>query len=566
MENKLRYTQVLAVVLGGLMLGAGCMTPARAVRESNAAAEELATRFWQEQTGTTNRFDVSRPADALTMRVALLAALKDDEAVVFPRIPQLTELSVSNQVLRLSLTDALCVAARNDRQYQSLKESIFLAALELDSQQHAFATTFSGLLLALFSGDSDPYKVSGGGGAGVAKKLESGAEFAANLAVDVVQLLRDDWRSLRLNGDLTMAVPLLRGAGHEVVREPLTQAERNLQYATQKFEYYRQTYAVSVAQAYFRVLETIQRVQNAEDNEKNLADNSRRAEMMFKAGRMDRIQVDQAQTDLLSANRSVIDTRKNYEVALDALKVRIGLPPEAQVEVVLDEIEALAGKMEQWAQRESAIELYPAEWEACEVALLERRDLCVRRSQVEDAARAVKIARDGLRADLRLTGGVHLDRARTSGSSKFAGNELWDLGAQFDLPWNRRRERNYYRRQMMLWEQTQRDLELQEDLVKQAVRDGLRNLVAARASYVNQREALKVARLRVESNALFLQSGRASMRDVLEAQQALLAARNALSSVMISWQMSDLELRRDMGVLKISEAGMWFEVGEEDHG
>ena len=53
------------------------------------------------------------------------------------------------------------------------------------------------------------------------------------------------------------------------------------------------------------------------------------------------------------------------------------------------------------------------------------------------------------------------------------------------------------------------------------------------------------------------------MRDVLEAEAALLSARNAWCSALIDWRMSDLQLRRDMGVLMISEAGIWQE-GEGD--
>ena len=56
------------------------------------------------------------------------------------------------------------------------------------------------------------------------------------------------------------------------------------------------------------------------------------------------------------------------------------------------------------------------------------------------------------------------------------------------------------------------------------------------------------------------------MRDVLEAQKNLLDARNALCKVLIEWQVSDLELQRDMGVLKISDTGMWIEASGEDHG
>jgi outer membrane protein TolC len=115
-------------------------------------------------------------------------------------------------------------------------------------------------------------------------------------------------------------------------------------------------------------------------------------------------------------------------------------------------------------------------------------------------------------------------------------------------------------------EQAKRIVEEQEDTVKLAVRSGLRNLTAARASYENQVESMRVALLRVESNDLYLQSGRSSMRDVLEAESAMLAARNAFCSALIQWWVSDLELRRDMGVLEISEAGMWRQPGGENHG
>jgi len=553
--------------LVAMVAAAGCMTPEKAYRESNETGVRLATEFWQRQSGSTREFDVHRPADALTLRIALLAVVRGEQGVVFPKIPHAAPFSVSNGVLTLSLPDAMCVAARNDRTYQNMKEAVFTSALDLDYQQYQFDTTFSGMMLGLLSGDPEAEKATGRTAGGFARKFESGAEVAGSLALDVVSLLRDDWRSLGITGDLTMTLPLMRGAGRDIVREPLTQAERNLVYAIRAFEHYRQTYAVSVAVAYFDVIEYVQRVQNALDNERNLAENSRRAEMMFEAGRMQRIQVDQARSDLLAANKSVIDARKSYEVRLDTLKIRLGLPPEARVEVDLAEVERLERKMAGWAQAsDNAVAAYPDEAESCRIALSERHDLFVTRCRVEDSARAVKIAADALRADVTLTGGASLDRARATGENGFNGEEAWDAGVRADWPWNRRRGRNAFRKQLIALEQAKRSLEEREDAVKQAVRSGLRNLIAARASYVNQVEAVKVARLRVESNALFLQSGRASMRDVLEAQENLLAARNALCSVLISWQVSDLELQRDMGVLKISEAGMWLETNGEDHG
>ena len=117
--------------LVAMVVATGCMTPEKAYRESNETGVRLATEFWQQQSGSTREFDVHRPADALTLRIALLAVVRGEQGVVFPKIPHAAPFSVSNGVLTLSLPDAMCVAARNDRTYQNMKEAVFTSALDL---------------------------------------------------------------------------------------------------------------------------------------------------------------------------------------------------------------------------------------------------------------------------------------------------------------------------------------------------------------------------------------------------------------------------------------------------
>lgn len=568
-KERVRHGLAVFGVAGVCLLApVACMTPGRAVLETDETGTRLATAYWQRQTGSTNTFDMSRPADTLTLRIALLAAARGEQNVIFPAIPHVGDLSVSNGVIALTLPHALCLAARNDRSYQRLKEAVFEAALDLDYQQYRFGTTFSGMMFGLLSGDPGIEEASGGVSAGAARRTEAGLAVAGNLALNVVSLLRDDWRSLGLTGDLSMTLPLLRGAGREIVREPLTQAERNLTVAIWSFDRYRQTYAYEVASAFYDVLEYAQRLRNAVENERRLSENSRRAEMWFEAGRMERIQVDQARSDLLNAGESVINTRKSMEAKLDAFKIQIGLPPEAKITLDDGELDTLEKEMEQLARRTSdAVGAFPEETEACRIALAERHDLLITRSALEDVARGVKIAADALRADLTLQGGASLDRLRETGGDGFDGGEALEGGLSASLPWDRRRERNAFKKRLIELEQAKRTLEAMEDTVKQAVRSGYRNLIAARASYENRQETMRVARLRLESNNLFLLSGRSSMRDILEAESAMLSARNALCSAMIQWRLSELALRRDMGVFEIAEDGMWHETADRgNHG
>lgn len=549
----------ILLAAGAFWFPSGCLTPDRAAREADEAAVRLATAYWRAQTGSTNAFDVSRPIDVLTLRIALEAVRQGVTNTVFPRIDGVASLQPSNGVTYLSLDDALCLGARNNRRYQTLKETVYQRALTLDTESYAFDTKFSSFLLGALTGNPELTKDYGQAGAGATKKFEQGATMAGNMAVDVTKMIRDDWHSFGWTGDLTMTVPLLRGSGRDIVREPLTQAERNLAYALHTFERYRQTYALSVAKAYYSVLRYAQNRRNSEDNAKRLEQNWNRAEMMFKAGRMDRIQVDQARTDLLSARQTIITTQQTYEDTLDSFKMTLGLAPEAPVALRDVELQRLQDEMAGLVKsRPDALSDYPAENEALNIALVERRDLAVVRGDVVDAERAVRVSADALRGDLTVEGGASYDAGRRQhamgGVDESVGSSV---KVKWSAPWDRRKERNAYRKALLTLEQSRRTLQEEEDTVKNEVRSGYRNLVAARALYENKVEAFRVAQMRVRAIDLFMQSGRSSMRDILESESALLSARNALVSAVVDWRTSDLSLRSAMGIFRISNDGTW---------
>ena len=200
---------------------------------------------------------------------------------------------------------------------------------------------------------------------------------------------------------------------------------------------------------------------------------------------------------------------------------------------------------------------YPLEEEAMNIALTERRDLAVTRGDLVDAERAVMISADALRADITVEGGVTYDAKRKQHKDSVDDTVESVAKLRFSAPWDRRKERNAYRKALILLEQSRRTLQEEEDSVKNEVMAGYRDLVAARALYENKVEAFKVAQKRVESNDLFMQSGRSSMRDILEAESALLTAQNALCSAVVEWRTSELSLRSAMGILAIKDDGTW---------
>ncbi|MBR4652282.1 MAG: TolC family protein [Kiritimatiellae bacterium] len=530
----------------------GCLSPEKAERDADETARELATAYWQAQTGSTNEFSIARPMEALTLKIALEAVRQGVTNAIFPRIEGVARLAPgSNGLVRLSLQDALALGAQNNRRYQTLKEAVYTKALTLDSERYEFDTRFTGFLIGALAGEPEIYKNTAEAGAGAKRKFENGTTIAGNLAVDVVRMLRDDWHSTGLTGDLTVTVPLLRGAGRDIVREPLTQAERNLAYALLAFARYRQTYALSVAKAYYSVLEYAQNRRNSDDNARRLEQNWDRAEMMFKAGRMDRIQVDQAKTDLLAARQTIITKQQSYEDALDSFKITLGIVPEAPVALKDEELASLEAEMAACATNQPhALADFPDETSALNIALTRRADLAATRGDVADCERAVKVAADALKADVTVEGGGEIDEERRQ-HKPYGGTESTFARIKLSMPWDRRRERNAYRKAQIDLDQSRRTFEEAEDNVKNEVRAGYRNLVAARALYENKVESLRTAQMRVDSNDLFMQSGRSSMRDILEAESAMLTARNALCSAVISWRISDLSLRTAMGTLEV---------------
>ena len=128
-----------------------------------------------------------------------------------------------------------------------------------------------------------------------------------------------------------------------------------------------------------------------------------------------------------------------------------------------------------------------------------------------------------------------------------------------DLPFERTAERNSYRNTLIAYERTVRDLQEAEDNVKFDVRNVLRSLLEARETIRIQAEAVRVAQRRVDSTDLFLQAGRAEIRDLLEAQNSLNSAQDALTSAVVNYRIGELRLQRDLGVLEVQNNGLWVE-------
>jgi outer membrane protein TolC len=552
-------------VLALLALASSCRTPdghrARADRRAYDAIEAAQV----EVLGRAEPFSIDAPADTLRRRLMLDQHLPGTPAPDAGR----PEPAVTN-ILRLSLLDALQVAARNSRTYQARKEDVFRTALDLDLKRHAFRTRLGARLSALFSADgaSDIEGTEQGAEATASRGFQAGPDTKLQIGVDLARLLSGEKESsLGLIADASISIPLLRGSGRAVVREPLTQAERDTVYALYRFEEFKRGFAVETADSYLGVLRARDAVRNATENAARRRASAQRARALADAGRLPEVEVGQADQDTLSAEARRVTARQAYANTLDTFKTRIGLPPDARVEPDPAELDRLTASAE--TNRMHVLDTLDPE-AAVRLALERRPDLRIARGQAEDAERTVAVAADALRAELTLLGTAAAGESRAIGSAAEPDARLDPADGLYsglltlDLPLDRTEERNAYRKSLIAREQARRTVEEQEDAIKLAVRNGLRRLREAADSVAIQRRALELAAQREASTTLFLRAGRAQTRDLLEAQDALLEARNALTAAIISLRVTTLELQRDLGILEVDQTGLWTETDLTD--
>ncbi|WP_084211911.1 TolC family protein [Geoalkalibacter subterraneus] len=622
-SSHVRDTRLLRFIPGiiaAVFLLAGCAGPQKHLSRADDVAREILASKQQEALGRTEPFTIESAGETLRKRLLEAqnlqrshpASLGRGELEHIEHWPGLDEdfardeaaappIPVADGPIRLTLQEALEIAAASSRDFQDRKENVFQTALVLDLERNTFRNIFSGEAQSGISTDLGGSRTVTGSessaSTSLSRTLKSGAALTTSLAFDLVKLLTAERpSSLGIIADASISIPLWRGAGRHIVTEPLVQAERDVVYAIWEFERFKRSFAVDTATRYLGVLSQLDQVENAEDNYRRLVSSTRRARRLADAGRLPEIQVDQARQDELRARNRWVSARQSYASTLDQFKIFLGLPPDAQLELDRDVLQSLAEKAQARLNIEleqappdadtalsadASIELRmpdmrfagPYEIEpqrAVALALEHRLDLRSGQEQIYDAQRKVVVAADALGGEFTLLGSARAGERRSLGTAGLDNAQLrpekgfYSALLSLDLPFERTAERNTFRNSLIALDRQVRSFQELEDRIKLEVRNGLRDLLEFREGLRIQAQAVRVAQRRVESTSLFLQAGRAEIRDLLEAQEALVSARNALTSALLNYRIAELALQRDMGVLQVNEKGLWIEYPVAD--
>jgi outer membrane protein TolC len=459
----------------------------------------------------------------------------------------------TDKPVQVDLRAALLLAARHSRSYQYNRETLYRSALSLISASHGWDTNVSNSLATVLGRDFSVPETSltGDANVGFSQRFLSGATLTTKLAFDSIRYIAGDRRvSLSTLASATLTQPLLAGSNREAVRESLTQSERNLIYALRTFVRQRKSLLISVADAYYGVLSAQDSLEVARQNLANLERARKRSEAMAEAGRVPQFQVDQARQQELSASASLISRQESFQSARDSLKQALGLPLDAVIEVDRSELEKLANA----TLPDPPMTLD----EALAYAMEHRLDHATTRDQLEDAERAVRIAADDLRARLDLT--IYADAASPTDDHLRA--IAWDDGyasaaLDAELPLDKTDEYIDYKRALIDEERQKRQVAESRDTIFADLRSVWRRLTSSRQDIAIQRLSVQLAEQRIDNTELLFEAGRINIRELLDAREDLINARNSYTEAIVTYRMNWLRLLYQLEQLPTEPETLW---------
>ncbi|MGC6489137.1 MAG: TolC family protein [Planctomycetota bacterium] len=524
--SALRHLPLIVV-----LTAAACYSPEANREWADRAVYSVLDKASAEVLGEARDFKVERPVDTLRR-----------------------QLLTSREPMQLSLADALDVAAENSREFQSQKEALYLAALNLTSTLNDFRARFGGGLGATANGTGDDAaSVSLTDDLSMAANTVAGTTIVASFAQN---FLRSVINGGQFDGDsilnLSITQPLLRGAGRHIAREPLTQAERNVIYAIRDFERFRSQFAIDLVADYWNVVQQMADLRNVESNYASFKLSREQIEELYNAGRRTIVDLGRAQQSEYSSDAQRVRSANQLQNSLDSFKLTLGLPVTAQVTLDPDELTRLV--------EQGVTEVDLDEADAIRLSLQRRFDYQTTVDEVEDVGRRTVIAANALNLGLDFTSAISVPSEPGSSLNLDWSRINWSAGVDLNLFLDRIPLRNAYRSQLITFDRALRAREQAEDQRTASVRRSLRNIQASLDSYKIQKFAVDLAEQRVEATTDLYAANRVAALDKLDAQDSLLSAQLNRNSAIVNYAIARLQLMNDLEAIRLSPQGLRFDL------
>jgi outer membrane protein TolC len=243
--------------------------------------------------------------------------------------------------LRLDAPMAMRVALKNNRDYQTRVEDVYLQALSLTLTRFSFFPQMLANQATQFyhfgADKTETNQLQLLGNAGLNWTLYSGATLLTNFANAITFQYNGKGFETVVSGlTINLTQPLLQGAFARNVTQPLSLQERQTLYTVRSFAEYRRTFYVNTVSGYLGLMTQLQTIRNNENNVNALRRNLDEYEALVKAGLIDPLQRDNVAQQYQSARLTLLQSEANFQTALDAYRVtQLGLP--ADFPATLDE-------------------------------------------------------------------------------------------------------------------------------------------------------------------------------------------------------------------------------------
>ena len=454
----------------------------------------------------------------------------------------------------IDINTSIDLAIQSSREYQNQKESLYLTALSLSETEFVFSPNF--LARSTVSGDRGSNGERSGGvnsRLSVNQALRTGGNIGASFANDLLKFYTGNPRRSAVSTiSVNLFQPLLRGAGSRVATENLKQAERNVAYAIRDFSHFQNEFSVNTVLDYFRLLQNKDIIRNRYLDYQSRTNQTVRLNRRLDAGLETSVGIGQAQQAELSTRNAYINVIANYQTTLDRFKINLGLPLGIDLDLDDSALESLS---------QEGLPLLDIDPEyAFELALEYSWPLMNDIDRFEDSKRKVYVAANRLKTGIDFYADASLSSDRPTDYTSFNPDDIRaGMGVEFDLPINRFRERNQYRSTIISFEAALRRLSLALDNKRNQIRLGLRNLKQFEQNYQIQKLAVQLADERVKGADLNYQAGRATIRDIQDAQDDLVAARNSLITLVVDYLESRMSLLLDIGILRTNRNAFWID-------
>ena len=205
--------------------------------------------------------------------------------------------------------------------------------------------------------------------------------------------------------------------------------------------------------------------------------------------------------------------------------------------------------------------------EVLKLGLENRVDLMNARAQVTDARRAVEIAANALEAALDLTVAGDVDSRPISGLNtnpfSFSKNRSsFRVGLEFDAPVDQIDERNTYNSALIAYQRERRAYMAFEDQVKQQIRNDWRALQVNRTRLGINRVQIRASARQYDTAVLDVSdptpsAGSRNALNLLNALDSILNAQNSVVSNWFNYEISRINLFRDIGIMEVDPRGAW---------